>query len=401
MGCAGGTPDPAWETKRLATLASYDILDSPPEASIDRIAQLAATVCATPIALVSFVARGRQWFKSHVGFELDETEREVSFCAIAIQQGDGIIVEDALADARFATNPLVLGAPHIRFYAGVPLRAHDGMPLGTLCVIDRCARTLTPAQRAALRALAAEVEGQLELRRLLAAASKANTERQELAALVVHDLRSPVSAILLLGRWLRANPALGGDLLPAVEEIVTSGEAVLRMAQDLVDVTRSETGKIPAVVTSADLGTLLATVVSAAERHAQATEHHLATTFSVGETTIETDVSLVRRILENFIDNAMKYAPPHTTITIGATLDAARTHVRLSVADAGAAIPEAHREDVFEARVRIHQTHARESLGLGLRFCRLAALTLGGRAWVDQSSDGGNEFFAELPLRSA
>lgn len=395
-----GSTDPSWELKRLATLASYDVLDSPPEASIDRIAQIAAAVCETPIALVTLIDKERQWFKARVGWELEETELSRSFCAIAIRQGDALVVEDALVDERFAKNPLVTETPNIRFYAGVPLRARNGMPLGTLCVIDRRARTLTPAQTAALTALAAEVEGQLELRQLLVEASKTSTARQELAALVVHDLRSPVSSMLLLGRWLRAHPQLPDALMPAVEEIVGSGECLLRMAQDLVDVTRSESGGIATIVTCEDLGTLLEHVASAARRRAAITDHRVATAFDVGSVSIETDVSLLRRMLDNFLDNAMKYAPRTTTITLGAALNEARTHVRLSVTDAGLTIPAEHRDDVFEARVRIHATHARESLGLGLRFCRLAAAALGGRAWVDEASGGGNQFSAELPLRA-
>ena len=395
------TGDPTWEAKRLATLAAYDILDSPPEASIDRIAMLAAAVCATPIALVTLVAKDRQWFKSRVGLELQETHRGSSFCAVAIEQGKGLVVENALVDARFAENPLVSSAPNVRFYAGVPIRAFNGMPLGTLCVIDRCARTLTPEQDAALHALASEVEVQLELRRLLLEASNAHTARQELAALVVHDLRTPLSAALLMGRWLRTHSSLPAELSPAVDEIVASSEALFRMMQDLVDVTRSETGDLRATFTTLDLRALLETVVSPVKRHADADAHRIALTGSAEPIVIDSDVDLVRRMLENILDNALKYAPRGTEITIAASLDTCGSHALVTVSDSGPSIPAEHRDDIFHARVRLHHVHARESLGLGLRFCRLAAQALGGRVWVDGGPGGGNTFHVELPTRQA
>ncbi len=165
---------------RLESLRSYGILDTAPESAFDDIARLAAHICQVPIALISFVDRDRQWFKSEIGLGLKETSLGASICAHALAQDGLFVVNDASADERFAQNPLVTDAPHIRFYAGALLRAADGHPLGTLCVLDRVARELLVQQQEVLAALAGQVMAQLELRRIIAAQTVA-LEKQEQA----------------------------------------------------------------------------------------------------------------------------------------------------------------------------------------------------------------------------
>ena len=172
---------PANEVERLATLRSYGLLDTPAEAAFDDIAYLAAHICQTPISLVSLVDANRQWFKARHGLGVSETHRDFSFCAHAIlQPGELLLVPDAPQDRRFADNQLVTGAPHIRFYAGMPLTTPEGHALGSLCVIDRQPRLLSAAQLDALRMLARQVGALLEMRRqkqLLADAESSTAAR--------------------------------------------------------------------------------------------------------------------------------------------------------------------------------------------------------------------------------
>lgn len=154
------------EAARLEALRQYNILDTPAEQAYDDITALAAFICNVPIALVSLVDEHRQWFKSKVGLDIQETSRDVSFCAHAILNQDMLIVNDALKDERFWNNPLVVHAPGIRFYAGVPLVSPRGYPIGTLCVIDYQPNQLSPHQQQVLTALARQVVVQLELRRV-------------------------------------------------------------------------------------------------------------------------------------------------------------------------------------------------------------------------------------------
>ena len=153
------------EKKRLKVLWQYEVLDTIPEEVFDDLTELAAKICEAPIALISLVDEKRQWFKSKVGISVNETLRDVSFCAHALNQTELFIVPDATQDTRFAQNPLVTSDPKIRFYAGAPLITPDGYALGTLCVLDKVPRDLRPEQRQALQILARHVVSQLELRR--------------------------------------------------------------------------------------------------------------------------------------------------------------------------------------------------------------------------------------------
>ena len=161
-------PVPRNEAERLRALKLYRIVDTGSEKAFDDLTQLAAAICETPISLITLIDQSRQWFKSRVGVDVQETERDIAFCAHAIMQEGPFVVEDAARDVRFAQNPFVVGEPNVRFYAGVPLTVADGIALGTLCVIDREPRQLTERQVTALNVLCQAVVTQLELRRAMA-----------------------------------------------------------------------------------------------------------------------------------------------------------------------------------------------------------------------------------------
>jgi signal transduction histidine kinase len=156
---------PRNESDRQEALERYNILDTLPEQEYDDLTQLAASICGTPIALISLIDGDRQWFKSRVGLDASETPRDTSFCGHVVANDAMLHVTDAIQDERFADNPLVVNEPNIRFYAGVPLKTSDNFTLGTLCVIDRHPRDLTPIQIQQLEALSRLVISQLELRR--------------------------------------------------------------------------------------------------------------------------------------------------------------------------------------------------------------------------------------------
>ncbi|WP_157619001.1 PAS domain S-box protein [Skermanella stibiiresistens] len=209
--------DESRETRRLDTLLAYDILDTEPEAPFDRLTKVAAGLFDTPVALVSLIDEKRQWFKSCHGLSVRETPRDMAFCEHAIRATGVMVVTDASRDPRFQSNPLVVGPPHIQFYAGAPLRAPDGSVLGTLCVIAFEPRDPAPEKIDLLACLADAVIDALELRRLLERQrgeidrrTRAEAALRESEALNRSILESSLDAIVTVddaGRIVEFNPA--------------------------------------------------------------------------------------------------------------------------------------------------------------------------------------------------
>ena len=193
-------PNSSEELERLRALSNLSILDTLPEQSYDDVTELASFICGTPISLVSLVAAERQWFKSTKGLPVSETPRSQSFCAHTIPTGRTLIVEDALLDPRFCTNPLVLGDPKIRFYAGAPVFAPGGEILGTVCVIDRQPRVLSATQVAALDALARQVTALLAQRQMVQERRSAERIRENLTTQLEQILAAVTDGVAMLDR---------------------------------------------------------------------------------------------------------------------------------------------------------------------------------------------------------
>lgn len=197
------TPDiPQDEQERLQTLRSLSILDTPAEERFDRLTRMAKRLFGVPIALVSLVDENRQWFKSCVGLSASETPRDISFCGHAILGDDLFIIPNATADERFADNPLVVDAPHIRFYAGCPLKGPDGRKLGTLCVIDQEPRNFDKEDLEALVDLASMVEREFSAVQLATMDDLTNiSNRRGFMLLAQHSLqlctREKIPAVLV------------------------------------------------------------------------------------------------------------------------------------------------------------------------------------------------------------
>ncbi|WP_271438982.1 histidine kinase dimerization/phosphoacceptor domain -containing protein [Pontixanthobacter luteolus] len=152
------------EEERLRELHRYGILDTEREKDFDELVEIASDICETPVSVVNFIDEGRQWFKAEVGLGVRSTPIETSLCGHVILQGDFVEIPDTLQDERMADNPLCTSEPGFRFYAGAVLKGANGLPLGTLCVLDNKPRTLTDRQRKVLRVLSKHVMRELNLR---------------------------------------------------------------------------------------------------------------------------------------------------------------------------------------------------------------------------------------------
>jgi two-component sensor histidine kinase len=199
---------PSNEHKRISVLRRYDILDSPPDGSFDRITALAANLFDVPIAIISLVDTDRIWFKSHHGLEVEEIGRDLGLCASCIMQDTPWVLTDAKSDVRSLSNPLVAGEFGLRFYLGIPLQTHDGYNLGTLCVIDKRPREVTEREKSQLADLASvvmdEIELRLSARTTVAQLQKVVAEKELMAREVDHramnGLQVVASLLKLQGR---------------------------------------------------------------------------------------------------------------------------------------------------------------------------------------------------------
>jgi two-component sensor histidine kinase len=319
-------PSPAWqEDDRLAALRRYDILDSPTEGLFADIVQIAAQLCAAPIALVSFLDGGRQWFGAELGLGIRETPIEQSVCAHAIRESGVFVVPDLARDPRFCDNPIVTGKPNLRFYGGAPLLTADGLPVGTVCVLDDIPRPdgLTPAQAQALQALARQVMAQLDLRRALRERAAMVEEKDLLVQEVHHRVKNSlatVQALLLMQARMTDHTEAAQQLHDSAGRIRTFGalhEQLYRVG----------------ATAEVDLSVYLKNLLDE-QRAAQAGARAIVLE-APAMTWPSADAPTLGLILTELVTNALKYGSGTITVTLCRSGEDAV----LSVEDEGAGMP--------------------------------------------------------------
>ena len=219
---------PHTEAGRLKLLHALEVLDTAAEPVFDRLTRLLSTTLGMPIALISLIDSDRQWFKSRVGLDVRQTPRDISFCTIAIEQEHTMVVQDALNDPRFSSNPLVTSTPHIRFYAGAPIRSIEGYALGTLCAIDSKARVFTDEARQILEDFAGLVSREFQMRE--AALLSRSHITHSAAAFAASEARlktafalapTGIAAVAGNGRFLSLNSAFCSIVGYEADELMT------------------------------------------------------------------------------------------------------------------------------------------------------------------------------------
>ncbi|MFB9323621.1 GAF domain-containing sensor histidine kinase [Cryptosporangium minutisporangium] len=391
----GGPQRSAQEANRLRSLRDQQILDTGAEPEFDSIAQLAAEICEAPIALITLVDEDRQWFKARVGYEPQETALNASFCVRALDVPDLLEVPDTRDDARFADNPMVTGEPYIRFYAGSPMRVSDGHALGTVCVLDRTPRTLSAAQRRALRALARHATAEVELRRYAHEAAGHAGRAQELDELkdrilstVGHELRTPLSSIrgyleVLLDDSDRLDPVLARQFLGVMQR---NSERLLHLVDDMLTAAEFGTGAFSLRLADVDLAALVTAVV---EENRPLTDHQRVRL--VLEAPERVVVSAARRPLEqalrHLLLNAIRYtAQGEIRVRVEDNPDPA-----VVVSDTGAGIAAEDLPRLFDPFYRSAEADADavQGVGLGLTVVRAIVEAHGGRITIDSEPAQG------------
>jgi signal transduction histidine kinase/CheY-like chemotaxis protein/HPt (histidine-containing phosphotransfer) domain-containing protein len=408
---------PENEAARLSALQRQAILDTPPEEHFDRLTRLAAGLLGTRIALISLIDRDRQWFKSRHGLEARETPRDLAFCAHAILTKGPLVVLDATTDPRFSENPLVVGAPGIRFYAGAPLTDRDGLALGTLCVIDSVPRDVFGArEQAVLADLAALVVDELELRRTLAElgaagaalrrakedAEAASAAKGEFLAMISHEMRTPLNGVLgALG--LLADAPTGGEERRLIDVARHSAQGLLALISDVLDLTRIENGQLDVEIAAFAPLEIAESVAEMLQGQAQAKGLAFAIRAEPGlPERLTSDPDRIRQVLLNLAANAVKFtASGRVTIELGfAASEAGRGRLRLAVVDTGIGIAESQRALLFQPFAQLDSSRRRRygGSGLGLAICRRLTELLGGSIGVESAPGQGSRFWVELPV---
>lgn len=394
-------PIPKNETERLGALKTYNLMDSGEDREFDAIASIASVICGIPISLITFIDENRQWFKSHIGTDLTENLRELSFCTHAIASGDEImIVPDATKDIRFADNPIVTGPTKIVFYAGVALVNDDGLALGTICVLDQKVHELSNEQTEALKSLGKQVVDKIELRRKVEHLEKTNRELinsnlliQKFASMAAHDIKNPLTSILLTSQLLRAQaekPTTERSL-KLIDVNISSAQTLLQLVDQMLAYSKAP-------------GTLIA-------RKQEIQTHGLfermrnliilpkgfVLDFQCDLDEIFYSAIAIEQILLNLLSNAIRYNDKEQG-RIVISLNEETENYLLTVCDNGIGISSKYHQQIFESNFTLNglDRFDNKGTGIGLSTVRDLVTMLNGHIAVDSTLGQGSTFKVTL-----
>lgn len=389
------------EEERQKELESYRIIDSMPEEEYDELVLLASEICDTPISLITLIDKDRQWFKAKVGMEVNETPRDLAFCAHAIHEPNQIFeVTDATKDVRFHDNPLVVSDPNVIFYAGVSLETENGLPLGTLCVIDHQPKKLTERQEKALKILAKRVVNLLELRKKKAELKQLNRELsfknealEKFSYTTAHDLKSPLNNIISLTEFLQ-------------ESLVLKDENHQKMLQWIYQSSLKLKNMIDAMLEYSKSGKLFANqrewfnpaeeVHSIFKLYAFRNDCHF--TYDATISSIHTTKIVYQQILLNLISNSVKYGDkPSNEIMVSITED--DKFYITQVADNGRGIAKENMPKLFDLFEVFSENNneGERGTGIGLSTVKRLIVEMKGSIEVDSELGVGTTFTFKIP----
>jgi len=387
---------------RTKALKELEIMYTPPEKMFDDIASLAAFICDTPIALISFLDDKNQFFKSHHGIDADQTPIEHAFCAHAIKADEDIfIVEDATLDKRFKENPLVLSSPNIVYYAGVPLSNEKGIKIGTLCIIDKSKKTLSEEQLKALKNLSNQVINLLKLRQsninLKSYKLKLDdsyNRTSEFSAMAAHDLKSPINGIksfldILDDKYKNLWDDKDEQHLKFIFQNI---KRMNKLIVGLLDYSKSNIDTINK--DSINLEKLVKKIFRLLTQDLSITDAKLKC--SNLPIIISSKIALTT-LFQNLIGNALKFKKDGYGPEIKITCQEYDFKWVILVKDNGIGIDAKHLDIIFNPFIRLHNQSQFPGSGLGLFTCKKIVENLKGELKVSSFKNKGTIFAIELP----
>ncbi|MBC7846228.1 MAG: ATP-binding protein [Flavobacterium sp.] len=385
------------EEERIKSLESYLILDTLPEEDFDNMALLAAEICGTPISLVTFIDEKRQWYKSRFGIEANEIDRDYTFCGHAINlPSDIFIVPDSREDIRFYDNPAVTGELNVVFYAGVPLIAENGLPIGTLCVVDQKPRELTQNQIRSLKALSLQTMKLLELRlnkmemeKIMGKLKDKNLELEKFAYIAAHDLKSPLANVsgladLFLDNYKTIIDEEGHGIISLIK---SSSDKLKEMIDGLLEYSKTDKivtdnkTEVNIEVLNREISSLFVF------------KNNCSISFESNIDSIKTNKTAIEQILINLIANAIKYNDKEI-VEIEVEILEEQGFYKISVEDNGLGILKEDYEIIFQIFevVSNQDRFGKKGNGIGLATVKKIVEDLGGTIYVESEIGKGAKF---------
>jgi signal transduction histidine kinase len=406
-------PIPVNEQERLQELIRYEVLYTQYEEDFDQIVQLASAICKTPISTITLLDFNKQWFKAKIGIENTEGDRDVSFCGHAIVDEEAImIVNDALKDQRFIDNPLVLGDPNIRFYAGYPLVSPSGYKLGTLCVIDRVPRSLTAEQELTLKTLGNQVVKLFELRlrnkeaevrnRLIEEQKQQLEEsksvQSKIISIIAHDVRGPVTSLKTMIELTKAKSLTEAETVQLFDMLDKQLDGTLDMLTNLVDWGSMLLKKGKLSISPVNISSVVEKIIKNLSPMVQLKKNQFQNLVPI-DVDVMADENTLRFILRNIISNANKFTSAGT-ITIHIQPNKNKDLMSIIVSDTGCGMPIEIQQQLFNPAKRHSRegTHKEKGSGLGLILAKEFAEAMHASIDVKSEQGKGTSFSVTLPV---
>ncbi|MDP1842000.1 MAG: GAF domain-containing sensor histidine kinase [Sediminibacterium sp.] len=390
---------PADDHRRLRELYRYEVLDTSYEDEFNDVVKLAATICRTPIALISLIDAQRQWFKAKVGIDANEFTRDISFCGHTIAAETAVFeIHDATQDERFLDNPLVVGEPYIRFYAGVPLINNNGFKMGTISVMDTKPGELNEEQIYTLQSLARQVVKLLDqnlLNKQLEQQSIKLQQQMELQnrilSIIAHDVRNPIGAVKSIIE-LNARKILSQQ--DSVELMNMAGKQIdgtVELLNNLVDWGSMQMRGKGVETEKVHVRTLVSNMFKSFEVMSSL-KSNIMVNLVDEDLFVRSDINAMRFILRNLISNANKFTK-EGVITVYAHKE--DKHVMISVSDTGVGMTAEMHTKLFDGEHYQSTTGTgnEKGSGLGLILTKDFIEMLGGTIKVESQEDKGTSVY--------